>query len=99
MSLLAIGRAQSGMHVAGARMNAVANNSANLNTEGYREYEVHGVEDQGSVKTQVRRAPTSGADVVGNAIEMKSAYLMYMANLKVVARSDDMLGATMDIIA
>ena len=99
MSLLAIGRAQAGMHIAGSRMNAVANNTANLNTDGYREYEVHGIEDEGSAKPQVRRSPNPGADVVGNAIEMKSAYLMYMANLKVVERSDEMLGNTMDLLA
>ena len=83
----------------GLGMNAVANNTANLNTDGFREYEVYGVEDQGSAKPQARRSPNPGPDVVGNAIEMKSAYLMYMANMKVVERSDEMLGSTMDLLA
>ena len=99
MSLLAIGRAQSGMQVAGARLNATANNTANLNTEGYREYEVQAVENESGVKAKVRRAPQPGADAIGNAMEMKSAYLMFVANLRVVERSDEMLGQTMDILA
>jgi flagellar basal body rod protein FlgC len=87
------------MQVAGARLNATANNTANWSTDGYREIEVHGVEDAAGVKPQIRRAPNPGGDPVANALELKGAYLMYRANLVVVDRADELLGQTMDLLA
>ena len=87
------------MQVAGSRLNATANNTANMNTQGYRRYEAQGMEAPDGVKVHVRRSAERGANPVGDAIELKGAYLMYVANLKVVDRADEMLGQTMDLLA
>jgi flagellar basal body rod protein FlgC len=98
MPLGAIDRARSGLNVAGHRLAASANNTANVSTEGYHEVEASGVEEPGGVRVHVRSRSRPGVDLVKNAVDRRLAATTYRANLAVVKTADDMVGETMDLI-
>ena len=99
MPIGAIRRAGSGLNVAGQKLAAVANNSANMVTEGYREVDVNGVESTEGAQVHIRRKARPGVDPVTIAVDGRIAELTYRANLVVVETADEMVGETMDLFA
>lgn len=99
MPLGAIGRARSGVKLAETQVAAAAQNTANLQTEGYHRVRASGVETaEGGVRVELSRAAESGAEPVGDVLTLKQGSALYRANLAVVDTADKMLGQAVDIL-
>ncbi len=99
MPLRAIGRASAGMEVASQKLNASAQNTANMATEGYQEVDSHGVEMRDGVRVHTRQKSEPGVDPVKAVIDRRFSATMYSANLAVVKVADEMVGQTTDLLA
>jgi flagellar hook protein FlgE len=92
--------AQSGLQAAQARLNVSANNVANAQTEGFRRDQVQAVaQADGGVRTQVSKMPQSGADLMQDLLDQKSATYAFKANLQTVKTADEMMGRLLDVRA
>ena len=98
MSIGAIGRAQSGLRVAGSKLDAAAHNSANLATKQARQLDVSGVETPTGVEPRVSQRETQGIDPVSVSVDRTVAAVTYTANLAVIKTADEMLGETIDLM-
>lgn len=92
--------ASSGLQSAQVRMNAAANNVANLQTPGFRRDEVQSTaQASGGVSSQVSKAPQPGADLARDLVEQKSATYAFKANLQALKTADETLGRLLDVRA
>ncbi len=86
--------ALSGLQSAQTRLNASANNVANVQTPGFRRDEVQAeANPAGGVNTRVDKAAETGVNLEQEAVEQMSATIAYKANLQVIKASDRMAGA------
>lgn len=92
--------ALSGMNAASTRLNAAANNIANLDSNPYTPTRAHLTslpEGQG-VETELE--PTDQPnDLAGNLLDLQTAHTLYTANAAVVRASDRMIGALLDVVS
>jgi len=91
--------AASGLRAAQVRMDASANNVANMNTPGFKRQTVdqEAVAGQGGVATtRVGRAAQEGASLEADAVEQMSATYAFKANLQVLRTEDRMMGSLLD---
>lgn len=99
-SLSSIG--SSGLQAAQLRLDASANNVANMNTPGYRREAVaqQAVADNAGVRATVQRQQTAeGVALEQEAVEQMSATYAFKANLQTIKTQDEMLGALLDVRA
>ncbi|MFT4241886.1 MAG: flagellar basal body protein [Acidovorax sp.] len=92
----------SGLQAAQLRLNASANNVANMNTPGYRREVVAQEAAPGSagVRATVQRQPQAdGVALEEEAVEQMSATYAFKANLQTLKVQDQTLGALLDIRA
>ena len=89
--------ALSGLQAAQLRLDAAANNVANLQTPGYRRETVaQQATPGGGVQTQVQRAPQAGAALEQDVVEQLSAIYAFKANLRTLQTQQRTLGALLD---
>ena len=89
--------ALSGLNAAQTRLQASANNVANLATPGYRRQEaVQTPQSGGGVQTRVERAEAVGPSLEADAIAQLQAKNSFLANLAVFKTSNRMAGALLD---
>ncbi len=89
--------ALSGLNAAQTRLNASANNIANMNTEGFRRDEVSATAAAGGgVEVSVAKADTVGTNLVQDVVEQKLAVLEFKANVQVLRTADQMVGTLLD---
>ena len=92
--------AQSGLQAAQTRLNVSANNVANAQTEGFRRDQVQAAaQADGGVRTQVNKMPQSGAHLIQDLLDQKSATYAFKANLQTVKATDEMMGRLLDVRA
>ena len=89
--------ALSGIQAAQTRLNASANNIANMNTDGFRRDEVSAqAVEGGGVAVSVGKAGRSGTDLVQDIVEQKMAALEFKANVQVLKTSAQVMGTLLD---
>lgn len=89
--------ALSGLNAAQTRLNATANNIANLNTESFRRDEVTAqAVPGGGVSVSVAKADQPGADLVRDVVDQKLAALEFKANVQVLKTSGRMMGTLLN---
>lgn len=89
--------ALSGINAAQTRLNASANNIANMNTAGFRRDEVSATAAAGGgVEVTVAKSETVGTNLVQDVVEQKLAVLEFKANVQVLKTADQMLGTLLD---
>ena len=106
--------ASSGLQAAQLRLDASANNVANMNTPGYRRESVsqQAAPDNAGVRASVQRvqgtqnaqtAQTAqaekGVSLEQEAVEQMSATYAFKANLQTIKTQDEMLGSLLDMKA
>jgi len=92
--------ALSGVQAAQTRLNATANNIANVNTEGFRRDEVSAqAREGGGVSVTVAKATQPGVDLVQDVVEQKLAVLEFKANVQVLKTSAELTGTLLDVKA
>ncbi|HJW12663.1 MAG TPA: flagellar basal body protein [Albitalea sp.] len=92
--------AQSGMNAALVRLDAAANNIANLQTPGYRREQVAQQEQaQGGVSASIERAPQPGENLAEDIVQQMAASYAFKANLRTIQTQDVMMGALLDLRA
>ncbi|MCE1193900.1 MAG: flagellar basal body protein [Acidovorax sp.] len=94
--------ASSGLQAAQLRLDASANNVANMNTPGYRREVVAQEEASGStgVRASVQREPQAdGVALEEEAVEQMSATYAFKANLQTIKTQDAMMGSLLDVKA
>ena len=99
-SLSSIG--SSGLQAAQLRLDASANNVANMNTPGYRRQAVaqQAVADSAGVRATVpRQQEADGVALEKEAVEQMSATYAFKANLQTIQTQDEMMGALLDVKA
>ena len=99
-SLSSIG--SSGLQAAQLRLDASANNVANVNTPGYRRQAVaqQAVADSAGVRATVEReANKKGVALEQEAVEQMSATYAFKASLQTIKTQDQMLGSLLDVKA
>ena len=97
---LAIRNAASGIRLASKSLAATANNTANLQTEGYRRVSVTGsAVKTGGVRPVTSRAAVPGADLVSDVVDRVSAVSLYRANASVIRAVDETKGQLIDLQA
>ncbi len=99
-SLSSIG--SSGLQAAQLRLDASANNVANMNTPGYRRQAVaqQAVADSAGVRATVQRQQEAdGVALEKEAVEQMSATYAFKANLQTIKTQDEMMGALLDVKA
>jgi flagellar hook protein FlgE len=100
-SLSSIGN--SGLQAAQLRLDASANNVANMNTPGYRRQAVaqQAVADSAGVRATLQRQPEAaeGVALENEAVEQMSATYAFKANLQTIKTQDEMMGALLDVKA
>ncbi|ART53339.1 flagellar basal body rod protein [Acidovorax carolinensis] len=99
-SLSSIG--SSGLQAAQLRLDASANNVANMNTPGYRRQAVaqQAVADSAGVRATVQRQQEAdGVALEKEAVEQMSATYAFKANLQTIQTQDEMMGALLDVKA
>ncbi len=97
MSINAIHRAQSGLHVAERKLQSASHNSANMNTEGHRDERTEGVESVSGAEAITRTASKAGHDPTSNTVERVVSQLTYTANLAVLKTASEMQGELIDV--
>ena len=99
-SLSSIG--SSGLQAAQLRLDASANNVANLNTPGYRRQAVaqQAVANSAGVRATVQREQQAdGVALEKEAVEQMSATYAFKANLQTIKTQDEMMGALLNVRA
>ena len=92
----------SGLQTAQLRLDASANNVANMNTPGYRRQLVAQEEaaDSAGVRTTVQRAQEAeGVALEKEAVEQMSATYAFKANLQTIKAQEEMMGSLLDVKA
>lgn len=95
-SIASIG--SSGMQAAQLRLDASANNVANMNTPGYRRQVVAQEEAAGSagVRASVERQTQEGVALEQEAVEQMSATYAFKASLQTVKVANELMGSLLD---
>jgi len=89
--------AMSGLSAASLRLDASANNIANVQTPGHRrDMVIQEAQDGGGVATRIARSPQPGSDLAGDMVEQMSAAYAFKANLRVIQTQDAMMGTLLD---
>jgi flagellar hook protein FlgE len=89
--------ALSGINAAQTRLNASANNIANLSTDGFRRDEVSAqAVEGGGVSTTVGKAAQAGSDLVQDIVDQKMAAFEFKANVQVLKTSAQVMGTLLD---
>ena len=99
-SLSSIG--SSGLQAAQLRLDASANNVANLNTPGYRRQAVaqQAVANSAGVRATVQREQQAdGVALEKEAVEQMSATYAFKANLQTIKTHNEMMGSLLDVKA
>ena len=99
-SLSSIG--SSGLQAAQLRLDASANNVANMNTPGYRRQAVaqQAVADSAGVRATVQREQQAdGVALEKEAVEQMSATYAFKANLQTIKTHNEMMGSLLDVKA
>jgi flagellar hook-associated protein FlgK len=92
----------SGLQAAQLRLDASANNVANMNTPNYRRQVVaqEATANSAGVSATVQREPqASGVALEQEAVEQMSATYAFKANLQTIKAQDQMMGALLDVKA
>jgi flagellar hook protein FlgE len=91
----------SGMQAAQLRLDASANNVANMNTPRYKSEVVDQQAAPGGagVTGVVRRSQEEGVALEKEAVEQMSATYAFKASLQVVQTQDQMMGSLLDVKA
>lgn len=91
----------SGMQTAQLRLDASANNVANMNTPRYQRQVVEQQATPGGagVTGSVRRSQEEGVALEQEAVEQMSATYAFKASLQVVKTQDQMMGSLLDVKA
>ena len=92
----------SGLQAAQLRLDASANNVANMNTPGYRRTVVAQQEaaDSAGVQASLQREQDArGVALEQEAVEQMSATYAFKANLQTLQTQDRMMGALLDVRA
>jgi flagellar hook protein FlgE len=92
----------SGLQAAQLRLDASANNVANVNTPGYRRQAVaqQAQADSAGVRATVEReANEQGVALEKEAVEQMSATYAFKASLQTLKTQDAMMGALLDVKA
>ena len=92
----------SGLQAAQLRLDASANNVANMNTPSYRRQVVQqeAAADSAGVRATVEReANERGVALEQEAVEQMSATYAFKANLQTLKTQDQMLGSLLDVKA
>ncbi len=92
----------SGLQAAQLRLDASANNVANMNTPGYRREVVAQQEAKGSAgvsATIERESSEKGVALEQEAVEQMSATYAFKANLQTIKAQDQMMGSLLDVKA
>lgn len=92
----------SGLQAAQLRLDASANNVANMNTPGYRREVVAQEEasESAGVRATVQRAQDAkGVALEQEAVEQMSATYAFKANLQTIKTQDEMMGSLLDVKA
>ena len=92
----------SGLQAAQLRLDASANNVANMNTPNYRRQVVAQEEaaDSAGVRATVQReAEAEGVALEKEAVEQMSATYAFKANLQTIKAQDEMMGSLLDVKA
>lgn len=95
----AISIASSGLQAAQLRLHSSAHNVANLNTPGFRAQQVQqqAVPDLGGVQAQTGRAAEPGVALETEAVEQMAATYAFKANMLVLRKADEAMGALLDV--
>ncbi len=99
-SLSSIG--SSGLQAAQLRLDASANNVANMNTPNYRRQVVQqeATADSAGVRATVQREPQAeGVALEQEAVEQMSATYAFKANLQTIKAQDEMMGSLLNVKA
>ena len=99
-SLSSIG--SSGLQAAQLRLDASANNVANMNTPNYRRQVVQqeATADSAGVRATVQREPQAeGMALEQEAVEQISATYAFKANLQTIKAQDEMMGSLLNVKA
>jgi flagellar hook-associated protein FlgK len=99
-SLSSIG--SSGLQAAQLRLDASANNVANMNTPNYRRQVVQqeATVDSAGVRATVQREPQAeGVALEQEAVEQISATYAFKANLQTIKAQDEMMGSLLNVKA
>ena len=92
--------ASSGLQAAQLRLDASANNIANMNTPGYRARQVaQQAAAQGGVDARVQRANTSGVSLEKEVVDQLAAKQAFLASVQTLRTGDAVLGALLDVRA
>jgi flagellar hook protein FlgE len=92
--------ALSGMQAGGLILSATADNTANLNTPGYRAGRVDLASDaSGGVTASVSRAPEPGVDLAEQAVNLVTGSLLYTANARMLRAGAETERSVIDILA
>lgn len=89
----------SGLQAAQLRLDASANNVANMNTPGYRRTVVAQQEaaDSAGVQASIQREEDAqGVALEKEAVEQMSATYAFKANLQTLKTADEMMGSLLD---
>ena len=92
----------SGLQAAQLRLDASANNVANMNTPGYRREVVaqeEASESNGVRATVQREQDAKGVALEQEAVEQMSATYAFKANLQTIKTQDEMMGSLLDVKA
>ena len=93
----------SGLQAAQLRLDASANNVANMNTPGYRRevvaQEEEVAESAGVRATVQREQDAKGVALEQEAVEQMSATYAFKANLQTIKTQDEMMGSLLDVKA
>ena len=92
----------SGLQAAQLRLDASANNVANMNTPNYRRQVVQqeATADSAGVRATVQREPQAeGMALEQEAVEQISATYAFKANLQTIKAQDEMMGSLLNVKA
>ena len=92
----------SGLQAAQLRLDASANNVANMNTLGYRREVVaqeEAAERAGGRATLQREQDAKGGALEQEAVEQMSATYAFKAKLQTIKTQDEMMGSLLDVKA
>lgn len=94
--------ASSGLGAAQLRLDASANNVANMNTPNYRRQVVQqeAAADSAGVRATVQRQQEAeGVALEKEAVEQMSATYAFKANVQTIKTQDEMMGSLLDVKA
>lgn len=92
----------SGLQAAQLRLDASANNVANMNTQGYRREVVaqEEVAESAGVRATVQREQgANGVALEQEAVEQMSSTYAFRANLQTIKTQNEMMGSLLDVTA